>query len=288
MFEPYILRALNLPVHVLGFEHKALLDQIFAGVRMIPTICKCINGVIYDKEMNLIDLNRAFELLKDFDSVCVKKTYFSSRGTGVKRLDCRNLTIESLKQFLREFGENFLVQEVLEQYPKLAALSKGSLNTFRISTLYINGVCSVCTIISRIGRGNSFVDNGFAGNIFVGVEESGKYAPVGYDIKSNEYKQTDTGVAFSDFKLEEIKDLVEEVKKLHVKYLPHCGFCGWDFSLDKSGQWTMVEVNLYAPSVDIEQIGPHKPLFGDRTEEVIDYVNKHQPSVLAITTSLGI
>lgn len=288
MFEPYIARALNLPVHVLGFEHKALLDAVFADVHKPATVCKCINGVCYDHEMNIIDLNRVFELLKSHEAVCVKKTHFSACGKGVRRLDCSGLTKERLEGFLVEFGENYLVQEVVKQSSKLARLSKRSLNTFRVSTLYINGKCSVCTIIHRIGLGDSFVDNGFAGNIFAGVDEEGNYLPEAYDIRWRKYTKTDTGIPFDGLKLEEIKELVAYVKECHVKHLPHCGFCGWDFALDENDKWTLIEVNLYAPGIDMEQIGPHQPLFGERTKEVIDYVNAHQPSLLAITTSLGI
>ncbi len=288
MFEPYIARALNNPVHVLGFEHKALSDLVFSGIRMPAVVCKCINGVIYDKDMHIINQDRMFELIKGYDAVCVKKTCFSACGRGVHRLDCGNLTIESLREFLVEFGENYLIQEILRQSPKLSKLSRNSLNTFRVSTLYVNGVCSLCTIISRIGCGDSFVDNGFAGNIFVGVDENGVYSPVGYDVKYNEYRQSDTGVMFAGFKIDEIKDLVGYAKNCHMKYLPQCGFCGWDFALDENDEWVLVEVNLYAPSIDIEQIGPHQPLFGNRTGEVIEYVNAHQPSTTAIMTSIGI
>lgn len=288
MFEPYIVRALNMPVHVLGFEHKAMLDRVFSGMHMPAVVCKCVNGVVYDKEMHIINQNQMFELVKGYDAVCVKKTYFSARGCGVRRLDCGNLTAEELREFLVEFGENYIIQEILKQSPKLSKLSKNSLNTFRISTLYINGECSVCTIISRIGRRDSFVDNGFAGNIFVGVDENGTYCPVGYDVEFNEYEQTDTGVVFSGFKIDEIKELVNYARDSHIKYLPLCGFCGWDFALDEKDEWTLVEVNLYAPGIDIEQIGPHQPLFGNRTKEVIDYVNVHRPSATAIMTSIGI
>lgn len=288
MFEPYIARALNLPVHVFGFEHKAMLDAVFGGLHKPATVCKCINGVCYDKDMNIIHSDGVFELLKSHEAVCVKKTHFSACGKGVRRLDCNGLTKKALKEFLVEFGDNYLIQEVVKQSSKISRLSKQSLNTFRVSTLFINGQCSVCTIIHRIGRGDSFVDNGLAGNIFVGVDEEGNYSPVAYDTQCRQYTQTDTGVPFKDFKLEEIKNLVAFVKACHVKYLPHCGFCGWDFALDENDQWTLIEVNLYAPGIEIEQIGPHKPLFGERTKEVIDYVNAHQPSLLAITTSLAL
>ncbi len=288
MFEPYIARALNLPVHVLGFEHKAMLDSVFSGIRQPVTVCKCINGVCYDKAMNIISQGDVFEKVKKYEAVCVKKTYFSACGRGVRRLDCSGLTKESLKDFLVEFGDNYIIQEIVKQSSKLACLSKRSLNTFRVSTLYINGKCSICTIMHRIGRGDSFVDNGFAGNIFCGVDVEGNYLPVAYDMYCNEYTQTDTGVLFNNFKLEEIKELVPYVEACHVKYLPHCGFCGWDFALDENNEWTLIEVNLYAPSVDIEQVSPHKPLFGERTKEVIDYVNTHQPPLMAITTSLAI
>lgn len=287
LFEPYILRSLNLPVHVLGLERKDMYDTLFPNIPKPKTVFKCIGGIFFDSQMNIISIDDALRLLHNHETVCVKPTFFSACGNGVRCLDCKNLTHEQFTEFFSSYGENYIVQEVLKQSVKTSMLSKKSLNTFRVSTLFINGKCSICTIINRIGREDSFVDNGFAGNYCVGVNEDGTYQPQAYDVKYKTYSQTDTGIRYEGFRLEEIKELVEIVKKTHTRCLPHCGFCGWDFALDTNNEWNLIEVNLYAPGIEMEQICPGKPLFGDRTREVIEYVNNHQPSLLAILTSLG-
>lgn len=287
LFEPYILRSLNLPVHVLGLERKDMYDMLFPNLPKPKIIFKRVGGQLFNSQMNIIQIEDACGLLREYDSVCVKPTFFSACGNGVKRLDCKNLSQKQFLDFFSAYDNDYIVQEVLKQSPKTAMLSKKSLNTFRVSSLFINGKCTICSIINRIGRADSFVDNGFAGNYCVGVNEDGTYYTPAFDVKRRTYESTDTGIKFQGFHLSEIKELVEIVKDAHKTCLPHCGFCGWDFALDADNKWNLIEINLYAPGIEIEQIGPKKPLFGDRTEEVVEYVNKHQPSLLAIMTSLG-
>lgn len=287
IFPTYILRSLNLPVHVLGFEHKAMYDQVFAGLKKPKTIFKCVNGVLFDSSMNIISIDKAFQLVKDYTAICVKLTTFSACGQGVRKIDIEGLTFDAFVEEMESFGNNYIAQELLLQSPKMSQLSESSLNTFRVSSLFINGKCSICTILNRIGRGSSFVDNGLAGNYCIGVDVDGKYRDYAYDKEFNKYSKTDTGVEYKDFKIEAISDLVDLVLSAHPKYLPHCGFCGWDFALDDKGDWNLIEVNLYAPGIEIEQICAGRSIFGERTQEVIDYVNSHQPSLLAIMTSLG-
>lgn len=287
IFEPYIVRALNLPVHVLALEHKAFLDVVFNGIKQPKTVLKKINGVFFDKDKNIISLKDAFSIISTHDTVCIKPTAFSAAGNGVKKLDCKGLTISKFEEISKAYGENLIIQEIVKQSPKTAALSSSSLNTFRVSSLFINGKCSVCTIMGRIGRGDSFVDNGAKGNYMVGVDPEGQFRDKAYDWSYQTYKSTDNGIKFSEVKIEEIKDLIKKVEHYHPQYLPNCGFCGWDFALDENNEWNLIEVNLYAPGIEFEQICPGRSLFGERTKEVIDYVNTHQPSLLAITTSLG-
>lgn len=287
IFEPYILRGLNLPVHVMGMEHKAILDMIFPGIKQPITVIKRINGTFFDKERNILDIQAAYKYVSSQDALCIKPTAFSAGGNSVKKIVGSALDFRQFEEIVLEYGENFIVQEILHQSPKMSRLSATSLNTFRVSSLFINGKCSICTIICRIGRGDSFVDNGAKGNYIVGVDFDGQFREYAYDFAYDRFSQTDTGIKFGDIKINEIAELVKLVETFHPKYIPNCGFCGWDFALDENNSWNLIEVNLYAPGIEFEQICPGKSLFGERTGEVIEYVNHHQPSLLAIMTSLG-
>lgn len=287
IFPHYLLRSLNPPVHVLGFEHKAMYDQIFPLLPKPKTIFKCVNGILYDHNMHIRSLEECFALAKFFPSVCIKITTFSACGQGVKKVEVEHLSFVDFKNTLEKFGNNYIVQEILKQSSKTSRLSKSSLNTFRISTLFINGKCTICTIINRIGRGCSFVDNGLAGNLVVGVDCEGKFRDYAYDKNYIKYTKTDTGIEFKNLQLDEVRKLVDLVIELHPKYLPQCGFCGWDFALDEQDVWNLIEINLYAPGVEMEQLCPGRTLFGNRTTEVIEWVNNHQPSMMSILTSLA-
>ena len=139
----------------------------------------------------------------------------------------------------------------------------------------------------RCGVGENVIDNGIAGNIFIGVNEDGSFEEFGYDKWMNFHYKSDTGVVFKDAKIEEIKELIAFVKDTHVHYLPQCGFVGWDVTFDENQKPLLIEVNLFSPGIYIEQLSAHKPIFGDRTEEVIDFVMKHRPNLLSSAISLG-
>ena len=77
-------------------------------------------------------------------------------------------------------------------------------------------------------------------------------------------------------KIEEVKDLVDLAINAHRFYLPTCGFAGWDLALDSNNKPIFIEVNLGFPGIQFEQLCPATPIFEGRTQEVIDYVCKHQ------------
>lgn len=165
----------------------------------------------------------------------------------------------------------------MEQSEKTARFNPSSLNTFRVSTLNINGVVSVCSVIFRCGRGHVDVDNVGAGGFAVGVDSNGYFMEYAYDNRYRKHYETETGVSFKGYHVDEVVDIIELAKKAHEKYLPVCGFAGWDFAIDKMGLPVLIEVNLEFPGIQMEQLCIAKPIFGERTDEVIEWVKRHPP-----------
>lgn len=283
IFNAYVVRSLNMPANIVGYEHKGMYGMLFDGINQPKVLLIRINGSYYDDRYNLVSREESTRLLLSVESVFAKATIFSNQGKGVGFYKTSDLSLDQLE---KRFGDDFIVQKPVMQSQITKRFSKKSLNTFRISTMLINGKCSLCTILFRCGAGESMVDNGYAGNIIVGVEEDGQFHPYGFDKWFNKHEYSDTGISFSDCKIEKVKELVQFAINNHSKKLPLCGFVGWDLAIDENDNPLLIEVNLFQPGVFFEQLCVEKPLFGERTEEVIEWVKSHRPNWNALAMKL--
>lgn len=286
IFNSYVVRSLNMPVNVVGYEHKSMYGIIFKDINQPHTIINCIRGNLFDSNNSLITIQDARYVLKNHGAeVFVKKSTFSNQGKSVKFFsDSNDCDIDGI---LSEFGEDFIIQAPVRQSKITSRFSNLSLNTFRISTLFINGRCSLCTILFRCGVGENMVDNGAQGNIMVGVHEDGSFEEFGFDKWLNKYDQSSTGQKFVSNSIPQVKKLIRFAIDNHIKHLPLAGFVGWDLAFDEQDEPVLIEVNLFTPGVYMEQLATHQSLFGDRTNEVIKYVLNHRPSNLSLYTNLG-
>lgn len=276
LFFPMIIKTLN-PDNIVGaLEHKGLYSTIYKNLPQPVILVQRINGVDYDSMMNIVNLNSVIKDTSLQKHYIIKPTVGSCMGRGVRKIFFDKNSQMDIDNIICDYGDNFVIQEVVEQSAQTAVFNEGSLNTFRVSTLNINGIVSLCTIIFRCGRNNSCVDNGGAGGLIVGVKEDGQFYEFAYDTHYNKYSQTSGGVKFGETKIEEVKDLVELAVNAHRIYLPACGFAGWDLALDMNNKPVFIEVNLGFPGIQFEQLCPATPIFKGRTQEVIEYVRKHQ------------
>lgn len=282
---PYVIKSLNPPVHILALEHKGLYPILYKGMNLPKTQVVCINGVLFDAEMNSMSASDSLDLLKSADKCIIKPTSFSGCGSGIKIVETGTIDKVGVEEYITEYKGNFIAQQLVKQSAQISRLSKNSLNTFRISTLFINGKFSVCSVTCRVGMGDSYLDNVAAGNVMVGVQMDGKFMKKAYDSHYGIHTQTDTGVVFENFRIDAIDKMLSFVEENHKKRLPHCGFVGWDIALDENDEPVMIEVNLYGAGIHFEQLAVEAPLYGDRTDEVIEYVNNHKPSVQSILTN---
>lgn len=270
IFMPFILRSLNDERESQSFEHKGMYDILFGdSVKRPKTVVNCINGTCYSENGDIIPHEILFGGLECAEECIVKPTKGSCMGRNVRKI---KLSDKTLNEVLLSYGDNFIVQKVVKQSSLTSLFNASSLNTFRISTLNINGRVSLCTILFRCGQAGSSVDNGAAGGLMAGVYANGHFRDFAYDNKYNRYYETKQGVKFSDGFIPNMPTIVEEVKSIHQKCLPNMGFAGWDIALDENNCPVMIEVNLSWPGVQFEQLCPGLPIFGDRTAEVIEYV----------------
>lgn len=269
IFMPFILRCLNDEKESVAYEHKGMYDVIFGDIIMRPpTIVNCINGTYYSAKRELVSKKEVIFLLKQENACIIKPSTGSCMGRNVRIIKAT----DNVDEILSSYGDNFIVQKIIKQSTKTATFNASSLNTFRITTLNINGVVSLCTILFRCGQIGSVVDNGAAGGLMVGVYEDGHFRDFAYNNKYQKYFEAPSGIRFSDGYIPTMPLIVEEIKNVHRICLPNMGFAGWDIALDENDSPIMIEVNLSWPGIQFEQLCPGQPIFGDRTSELISFV----------------
>lgn len=257
------------------FENKNLFGSIIpCDIKTPYAYVHKIDGEYYDNAMHQIEENDAIDCLK-IQSVCILKDAIdSSGGYGVQKLvrkieDDDTKWENRLKQAFYLHKEDFVVQECIEQHQSMAQFNSSSVNTFRITTLYLNGQFSVLNIALRFGKKNMKVDNWGSGGIMIGVDVTGKLRSTGYDIQLNEFKEYN-GIVFGQNCIAQVPQIIAQIKKTHETVFSLCKLIGWDVCIDCKGNPVVIEINSSQPGIIGEQLCCG-PIFGNRTKEVIDY-----------------
>lgn len=282
--ERYLSHELYLPIvaHLLNdyhytkfFEDKCLLGYLVKCDYLKFPYCfvRCINGEFYDENMHQLSESIAVDNCAKQDEFIIKLSRESSGGHGVSKVVlCNKNKQERLKICKDQFaiyGKNFVVQQCIRQHKSINIFNPSSVNTFRVTTLYLNGKVSVVSIVLRIGKQGAFVDNLGSGGIGVGVNEDGKLNEFGYTY-SLEKKDIYNGIRFAEKTIQQIPLILDKIKFAHVDLFPLCKLIGWDICINEDNEFVVIEINSSQPGISGEQINCG-PIFGDRTQEVIDY-----------------
>lgn len=274
---PYILHVhiidfLNPPSVVKTFSEKLLLPLLFPSVKQPRIIIGYYHGLFINENYIPISLDEAIEIITNYgDPIILKPSIDSNGGKGVMLCEKYDETI--LKTIFDTYKTNFVVQEVIEQSPDLAIFNSTSLNTIRITTLLINGKCSVLSKMFRHGGPNMKVDNMSSGGFGVGISDDGSLTFASSDTGELRRDVHISGIKYSKHKIPNFKSICQIAIRMHF-HTPQCCMIGWDFALDKNNTPTLIEANYYHPEVTSQQILEGKPIFGDRIQEVLDYCFK--------------
>lgn len=255
------------------YEDKNMHSTIFTNVDKPRTIVKCMAGLYYDPEGNLITKQEGLELLRKETSAIIKPSVDSGEGRLIQFYDKSKENIDELNKKLEVVGDNFIAQEILTQHEKMKSLNPNTLNTIRVLSLLFKEEVHILSIIARMGSGDSRVDNVSAGGIQVTVNQDGTFSKYGFDKKRNKFaKHPDTKVVFEKFEIPGFDEVINKVKEQHVK-LPHFKIVGWDFAIGEKGNPVFIEFNSCPGSNQMTD----GPTFGDITEEVLQevYIDKN-------------
>ncbi len=149
-------------------------------------------------------------------------------------------------------SQKAIVEELIRQDPRWAALSPDSVNTIRVMTVAVDGKSEIIFACARVGNGSNITDNFSHGGMGVMVDmERGVLKGSGVDKKLNESPCSVTGVAFDGFPIpywKEIQDMVLEAalvdERVHM--------VGWDVAITPEGP-LLIEGNR-SPGFDVVQV----------------------------------
>lgn len=259
---------------------KNYLERLFGASNFPTAVLRRMSGVFLDGDYTIItDLKG---LLPQSDLI-VKPSINSKGGTGVRRLEYRegqHRTASgaeiSAAYLVDTYGENFIIQEMVRQHPFCAGFNPGSVNTFRVYVYrsVADETVHVLKVVFRNGRGTSVVDNQAAGGISCVVNaegELGRYA-VSKDGEVFE-SHPDSGVIFAGQRVP-FFDLIKKLPCDVAARIPSHRALGFDIALTTDNKPLIVEINPMGISLNMMQVDGG-PLFGDFTDEVIDYCRRH-------------
>ena len=251
-----------------AFSDKLLFPLLFPSVKQPRIIIGYYNGSYITDNFSPITEEQAIARVLDYGKpIIIKQSVETMGGKGIGFLD--QYDREVLRKEFNSRNKNFLVQELVEQSDDIAFFNPSSLNTIRIETLLLNGKCTVVFRMLRHGIEGMRLDNMSSGGLGVGVNENGTLSFAVSDHISEKYDTHYSGKKYNECKIPNFSTICDTARRLHHN-VSQIGFIGWDFALDKNNDPVLIEANFYRPGT-IDQYLDDKPLFGDRTQEVIDY-----------------
>lgn len=286
LYIPFFEMLINPKNYSEVFEDKSItgLLTLNTDVKYPKIYISAVNGVIRDENYNIISLEKAKEILINLGNkkLFIKPCVDSCSGEGCRVLNLENgidlSSKQNLKDILIEYNENFLVQECIENHESLKKLHPESINTFRVMTYIWNGKIYHCPVILRIGQGKANVDNAHAGGMFIGIRDDGQLCNTAFTEFQIRYtKHPDSGIVFSEYKISDVKKVIENAKKLHSK-IPQLGIISWDFTFGKNGEVILIESNIRNGSIWLAQIAHGCGIFGENTANILQYLSKRRIS----------
>lgn len=167
----------------------------------------------------------------------IMKPVYGTRGAGIQVID--SLSLQDAKDKLSNLYlsgvKAMILEELIVQDDRLAALHKESANTLRVATLRYDDRVDVLFSYLRMGKGASVIDNASAGGVFgvVNVKTGKIYAACDRFGGSFE-RHPDSGIDLIGFEIPRWNEVIALVTKA-AQVLPKVRYVGWDVAVTKTG-----------------------------------------------------
>ena len=177
-------------------------------------------------------------------------------GKGIEILDLKDYEgkVEKAFDYLREEDTSYIVEELVEQDPRIAEWNCSSLNTIRVPSMRTKNGIVVFYPSIRIGRAGSIVDNAGAGGTFAAIDpKTGLIISDGFDKRGHCYKEhPNSHKRYKGEQIPEWNALLNAERRLHESMPKEHKYIAFDFALSTKG-WVVIEANwgeLSMPQVE--------------------------------------
>lgn len=202
----------------------------------------------YHREVVSISSEKDRPVFEDYvrrHPVFVKKQVFESCGNSIEKIDARANGVikeELFQSFLAQ--EKVVLEELVQQGQATAVFNHSSVNTIRCITFLTKQGVKTPYCFMKIGRAGSFIDNGGAGGILVGIDEkTGITNTAGVDELRNIYEtHPDNGTPFRGHQLPDWEQMLSICREMAEK-IPSVPFVGWDLAYTDRNEWIVIEGN---------------------------------------------
>ena len=180
----------------------------------------------------------------------IAKPIHQLSGVGIEFFKTdENDLVEMFEKFTED--DEYVLEEIIKQHPKMSALNPSSVNTIRVVSLRVGDQVEFPFIGIRMGNG-SRLDNFNRGGIIARVNiEKGILQTDGVSQDGTVYKRHPaTNTEFKGFEIPFYQEAIEMVKWAAVR-LPGIGYVGWDIAISEEGP-LVIEANDF-PSHDLLQ-----------------------------------
>lgn len=242
------------------------------------TLLRYVRGVFFDGEYNPVTERSANAILNSYkDDVVGKQGAESCGGASVRCFKdngagekvCGDIILSSA--WIAKNYETYLVQERIVQEPVVRSFNPNSVNTCRLVTFRRpwSGEVSVIGNMLRMGCGNEIVDNMSSGGVCVGVLPNGRMSSTGVDPTfAIVTEHPRSHLKFDRYSVPGYKEMSRVACDI-ARRVPGHNLLGFDMIMRDDGVPCVIEVN--ATSLASIMVQMSKPLFGEETEEVVEW-----------------
>lgn len=264
----------------LAYSDKNFYERILGEyAHLLPTVyLRGVAGSVFTTDYNPV--RNALDELRNIStntSLILKPAVGSAGGCKIASVlyaernkiyynKCR-IDVETLIDIMKlKYNNSFVLQEHILQHEWFSKYNETSLNTVRVMTYRSPRTekASVLKSVLRYGREGSIVDNQAAGGLSCGINDDGitnAYSIDKYGVKTPNQNECNVVPMYNNIKYY----AVNIAPKFHYHRL-----LGFDFCVDRDHNVRLLEVNTKDIEVNFLQMN-NGPLFGDLTEEVIEY-----------------
>ncbi|HVS93275.1 MAG TPA: sugar-transfer associated ATP-grasp domain-containing protein [Mucilaginibacter sp.] len=269
-----------------AYSDKNFYDLVYPKDLFPKTLVRNMDGLYYDGDyqpLHLGDNEKLFNVLSAYDRVFVKPATEAGGGREVELFaqkerkfvnkEGRELTLELLEKI---YKISFIIQTPLTQHPWLASFNPSSVNTVRVLTYRspVTQQVNILQTVFRVGAKDQFLDNSKAGGYSIGMNNTGKLNKFATRKDGSKYdKVNDVSLAGNEFTIPYFDKIVAASKMIAGKNIHHL-MLAMDMSIDEQGNIRCIEINNRSNEINFHQLN-NGPLFGEFTDEVIAYCEKH-------------